>query len=62
MPKKNQSNFNKQNKDEFVYCDTRICPHKQCFRKITNAPFDELVTVYRYSFDKNGKCVGLLEE
>lgn len=49
-------------RDKEVYCDTRDCPHKQCLRKITNAPFDELLTVHRYSLDKNGKCVGLLEE
>ena len=49
-------------KKEFVYCDTRNCPHKQCLRKITNAPFDKRVSVYRYTLDKNGKCVGLLEE
>lgn len=45
-----------------VYCDARNCPYKQCFRRITNAPFDELLTVHRYSLDKNGKCEGLLEE
>ena len=45
-----------------VYCDTRNCPYKQCFRRITNAPFDELLTVHRYNLDKNGKCEGLLEE
>lgn len=49
-------------KEEFVYCDTRNCPHKQCLRKIMNAPFEELISVYRYNLDKNGKCVGLLEE
>lgn len=51
-----------RDKEEFIYCDTRNCPHKQCFRRITNAPFDELLTVHRYVLEKNGKCVGLLEE
>ena len=45
-----------------VYCDTRDCPHKHCLRRITNAPFDELLTVYRYNLDKNGMCEGLMEE
>lgn len=49
-------------KEEFVYCDTRNCPYKQCLRKITNAPFDKKVSVYRYGLDKDDKCVGLLEE
>ena len=48
--------------EEFVYCDARNCPHKQCLRKLTNAPFNEVVSVCRYSLDKNDKCVGLLEE
>lgn len=48
--------------DKEVYCDTRNCPYKQCLRRLTNAPFDELVQVVRYEFDKNGKCEGLLEE
>lgn len=55
-------NTSKKNEETFIYCDTRKCPHKQCLRKITNAPFDKKVSVYRYSLDKNGKCVGLLEE
>lgn len=49
-------------KEEFVYCDTRKCPYKQCLRRITNAPFDKRVSVYRYNLDKSGKCEGLLEE
>lgn len=52
----------KEKYEEFIYCDTRNCPYKQCLRKITNAPFDKKVSVYRYNLDKNGKCVGLLEE
>ena len=54
--------INKKTEEEFVYCDTRKCPHKQCVRKITNAPFDEIITVRRYSLDKNNMCKGLLEE
>lgn len=49
-------------KEDFIYCDARNCPYKQCFRKITSASFDELLTVHRYNLDKNGKCEGLLEE
>lgn len=46
---------------QLVYCETRKCPHKQCLRKITYAPFDKLIKVRRYEIDKNGKCKGLLE-
>lgn len=53
---------NISDKEELVYCDTRNCPHKQCLRQIMNAPFDKKVSVSRYSLDKNGNCVGLLEE
>lgn len=53
---------NISDKEELVYCDTRNCTYKQCLRQITNAPFDKKVSVYRYSLDKNGRCVGLLEE
>lgn len=53
---------NISDKEEFVYCDTRNCPYKQCLRKITNAPFEELIVVHRYSLDKKDRCIGLLEE
>ncbi len=55
-------NTSKKNEETFVYCDTRKCPYNQCLRKLTNAPFDEVVSVRRYNLDKNDKCVGLLEE
>lgn len=55
-------NMSNKKEQEFIYCDARNCPYKQCFRRITNAPFDELLTVHRYILDKNGKCKGLLEE
>ena len=44
---------------DFIYCDNRKCPYKECLRRITNAPFDTLLTVRRYEKVKKGNCEGL---
>ena len=44
---------------DFIYCDNRKCPYKECLRRITNAPFETLLTVRRYEIDKKGNCEGL---
>lgn len=45
---------------DFIYCDNRKCPYKDCLRRITNAPFDKILTVRRYELDKKDRCEGLM--
>lgn len=52
---------NNEGGKEFIYCDTKNCPYKHCIRRITNAPFDEIVSVRRFEIDKSGKCKGNLQ-
>ena len=43
---------------DFIYCDNRKCQYKDCLRKISNAPFEKIITVRRYELDKKDKCEG----
>ena len=45
---------------DFIYCDNRKCHYTECLRRITNAPFETLISVRRYELDKKDKCEGLL--
>lgn len=45
---------------DFIYCDNRKCPYKDCLRRVTNAPFDKIITVRRYELDKKDNCEGHL--
>lgn len=44
---------------DFIYCDNRKCPYKECLRRMANAPFETLLNVRRYEIDKKGNCEGL---
>ena len=61
MTKRNLGD-DKSVKQEFIYCDTRNCPHQKCLRQYFNAPQNKLIRMARYPLEKNGKCMGLLEE
>ena len=48
--------------DVFLYCDTRRCPHENCIRRITCAPFGELIHVRRFDLGRNMECAGYKED
>jgi len=41
---------------QIVYCDNNECKDHTCARWIENAPWDELISVFRYRLNKHGYC------
>lgn len=47
---------NTQTDEEFIYCDNRKCDHKDCIRRISNAPWNVYIRVDKYQQEKDGNC------
>lgn len=46
----------KNEKEEFVYCGLRQCPHTYCLRHNINTPFNVVIHRRNFTPDKDWSC------
>lgn len=51
----------KSNKEKFVYCGIRKCPHTECLRHNKNTPFDRLICRDNFNPDKDWNCKEMIK-
>lgn len=59
--KRTETKQNNTEKEEFVYCGLRHCPHIHCLRHNKNTPFNVIVLRRNFSPDKKWNCKDIVE-
>lgn len=60
MPKKKIESTN--DKEKFIYCGLRKCPHLECLRHYINEPWGVIIYERKFNPDKEWNCKDIVED